>query len=233
MKTKLLILFALIMSAVSSQTFTPIWQGNGYGHMNIYIASASLDGAALEPGDEIAAFSRGQCVGFTTITSNYIHSEFLVCDIITSMNDGTNNGFNPGDSIAFKIWDKSESKEVELINVAYRTDLQWWSTGLYEQNGSAFADLDAKNIYKKKVLLKSGTNTLSLPLSSLSNSLPDFFADLIDSGVLDKVQNSRGQSFERVNGSTWINSIGEINPDEIYIVIVSKDCELEYEGTIK
>ena len=102
---------------------------------------------------------------------------------------------------------------------------------MFEQNGSAFADLTAKNLYKKKVLLNAGTNTLQISLKPLSNSLPEFFNSLISENLLLKVQDKNGRAFEQFNG-VWMNSIGELKPGEIYTVIVNRDIEFEYEGTI-
>lgn len=234
MKTKLLILFALIMSAVSGQNFTPIWEGNGFGHMNIYIVNAELDKQALQPGDQIGIFAGDDCVGFTTIENTYPHSAYLKADIITSMNDGTGNGFNETDSIIFKIWDVSENKLVDFINATYFNDIDFWTTdGKFSQHGSAFVSLEGKNIVKKKVAFSSGLNELQISLDLLSNSLEDFFKPLADAGLLVKVQNTKGQAYEKVNNSTWINAIGSINQDETYFVIVNQNCELEITGLVK
>ena len=75
------LLVSTITSSSFSQHFTKIWNGNPYSSMNIVITQASINGAPLESGDEIAAFDVGDngipiCVGITILTKqshdNYI-----------------------------------------------------------------------------------------------------------------------------------------------------------------
>lgn len=228
MKTLLTITLFLLVTLMShAQHFTPVWEGNGYSHMNIYVVNGSIDGQPLQLGDEIAVFSGTKCVGAAVVNNTAMVS------IITSANDGTGNGFSTADSITFKIWDKSEAKEVELINVTYNTTFEWWSTGTFEAHGSAFAAIDALNIHKKKVLLKSGINTFSTSLNLLSNSLSEIFNSLISEQKLIKIQDSKGHAFEKVDKDNWINAIGDFDLNQQYVVIVNSDCDLELKFTIK
>lgn len=234
MKKLLFISMLILTLSASAQHFTKIWEGNGTGHMNIYITSGTIDGQTIAPGDEIAIYSGEKCVGFGIVESDYIHKEYILCDVITSMDDGTGNGFTENSPITVKIWDSSASKMPEIIDISYFNTLDFWTTdGTFSQGGSAFIQLEANNVYKKKVLLKSGLNTLEISYNLLSTSLPVFFEELILGAKLNKVQNNKGQSFERINETNWINSIGEINASDTYTVYVNQDCEFEYQGILK
>ena len=59
-----------VFSIVSSleQHFIPVWSNNGYEHMNFYAATAKIDNADLQPGDEIGIFDGNACVGMGIIT---------------------------------------------------------------------------------------------------------------------------------------------------------------------
>lgn len=210
--------------------FNKIWEGNGYGHMNIYIINATIDSLPLEIGDEVGVFDGSKCVGCTVVTEDYMMKDKFVCNVIASMDDSTGNGFKTGNDIIIKLWDKSKQQESKVIGVHYHDNIDFWSLGKFNQNGSAFIDLFAANIYKKKLLLSSGSNILSIGLNPLSSELAIFFKSLIDSEMLLKVQNVYGESFENYND--WFDFIGSIKQHEDYNVFVKNDCELEYEGIL-
>ena len=213
--------------------FTKIWEGNGFNHMNIYIVTALIDAITLQPGDEVAVFDGENCVGTTVVDENYSHKDYLVCDIIASADDGIGNGFVPGNDISFRVWQAERQKEVDSLTVKYKSDLDFWTTdNKFVQMGSAFVDLVGINIYQKKILLHAGSNQLSLGLNLSSLGVADIFDALIQSGLLIKVQNSKGQSFEPFLDDNWLDFIGSIGKDEIITVIVSEDCELEISGTL-
>ena len=43
--------------------FVPVWEGNGYDHMNIYLTEITEGASSLQPGDEIAVYDGELCVG--------------------------------------------------------------------------------------------------------------------------------------------------------------------------
>lgn len=213
--------------------FTKIWEGNGFSHMNIYIVTALIDALTLQPGDEVGIFDGNKCVGTTIVDENYAHKDYLVCDVITSMDDGTGNGFTPGNTIDIRVWQLERNKEVDTITVKYHNDIDFWTTdGTFNQNGSAFVDLIGINIYQRNFSLHAGSNQLSLGLDLSSLSVADIFDVLIQSGQLIKVQNEKGQAFEKFTENNWLDFIGSIEKEEIITIVVSEDCELEISGTL-
>jgi len=103
-----------LMPRSSTQThFIPVWTGNPYNGMNLWVLGASLDGVPLFPGDEIAVFDGTKCVG-AAIVSNEISYENILT-IITSQDDGSGNGFTGGHQITFRLWDASVSAEQTSI----------------------------------------------------------------------------------------------------------------------
>ncbi|MFC2138500.1 Ig-like domain-containing protein, partial [Bacteroidota bacterium] len=132
----------LFCSMVLSQHFVPVWDGNGYDHMNIYIFEATIDGIDLEIGDEIAVFDGDSCVGASTVS--------IVIDVdnplqvIASKDDDDGdaivNGFENNNSIIFKIWDASEMEEITNLNPIYTTGL-----GKFIGSGSASLTLEANS----------------------------------------------------------------------------------------
>ena len=112
MRKYLITILLVLMSSLylSAQHFVPNWTGNGYNHMNVYIAQATIDGISLKLGDEIGVFDGDQCVGFakiSSLTANYL-------EIRVSEDDPTSteiDGFIHGNNMNLKIWDVSELKE--------------------------------------------------------------------------------------------------------------------------
>ncbi len=122
-----LILIALLFTqTVSAQHFTPVWDGNPLNSMLFYVSGASIDGIAVEAGDEIAAFDVNSCgaelcVGSVVLTGPI--SGFVTFQV--SQNDAQPgsppNGYTNGNSIIYRIWDNSESKEIRSIATSYFT----------------------------------------------------------------------------------------------------------------
>ena len=126
-----------------SNHFQPVWWGeNGYGHMNINIINAKLNNEFLGVNDEIAVFNGSLCVGSVKLTTT---SDNIILNIIASQDDGTGNGFTPGDTIIFKIWDNKTAKEVTAIQVKYITSLpNWLASGNLELTNRRLLKLPQK-----------------------------------------------------------------------------------------
>ena len=65
--------------------------------------------------------------------------------------------------------------------------------------------------------IKKGTNLISFPFNGSIDAM-QFIQPLIDSGVLYKVQDERGNSIEYWKNLGWINGIGNFNAGEGYIL---------------
>lgn len=116
-----------------SQHFQPVWGNqNPQNWMNFVMSSVSIDDTALEAGDEIAVFdidgSGGEvCVGSFILTNSTPPFSFSAGE------DDGNGGFTVGDSIRFRLWDSSASKEIVLINRNYTTS----SDSVFTVDGTA------------------------------------------------------------------------------------------------
>jgi len=104
----------------NAQHFVPVWTGNGYNHMNIYLTEATIDGVSVQIGDEIGVFDGTVCVGVGVITVNtadYLEIRVSQDDPVT----GPVDGFTPANPINFKIWDKSETFEYQSVDIQVTT----------------------------------------------------------------------------------------------------------------
>ncbi len=86
---------------LSSRYFNKAFSGNPYYPMNILVTNIHLAGYTVRPGDEIAAFDNGICVGTGVVPENTT----APVNIVTSLNDPTTtqtDGYTPGDLITLR-----------------------------------------------------------------------------------------------------------------------------------
>ncbi|KAF0232728.1 MAG: hypothetical protein FD181_3850, partial [Prolixibacteraceae bacterium] len=65
--------------------------------------------------------------------------------------------------------------------------------------------------------IKKGTNLISFPIDGSVDAM-QIIQPLIDAGILDKVQDERGNSIENWRNNGWINGIGNFKGGEGYIL---------------
>jgi hypothetical protein len=134
--TFILTIFTLT-SGLWGQHFTPVWTGNGVDHENFYFSKATVDNIDLEANDEIAIFDGSYCVGAAVLTQPLSTSNYL--SIIASKDDDVTtevDGYTPGNTISYKIWDNSASKEITIITVNYLS-----GSGSFVVGGTVSAEL--------------------------------------------------------------------------------------------
>ena len=152
------ILLGFSFIGVHSQScFTPIWTGNGYDHMNLYITRATLDGVNLKPGDEVGVFDGDDCVGVSVLTAELTGLNYLL--IIASGNDpvtGEKDGFASGNPISFRLCVNGGADIITNIQVTYSS-----GSGFFTPGGTVVAQLDG---------IKECANPPSLTLGSMSGS---------------------------------------------------------------
>lgn len=92
--------------------------------MTILVQSATINSVDVEVGDEIAVFDIGDggvsiCVGTVVLTAPVTAGTPAI--ITASMDEpgGSIEGFTPGNTIVFKIWDNSESAEITMVVPTY------------------------------------------------------------------------------------------------------------------
>jgi len=211
--------------------FIPVWTGNGVDHENINIYSAKLDGVELEAGDEVGIFDGALCVGVGILTEPITKTNTL--DIAVSRNDGSDNGYTPGNTITYKLYDKS--KDLEMTNVSAMYDdanLSWSSDGKFTIGATAFAELTGLTKVNQDIALSVGWNIISANVVPANLNLKDFFQPLIDTGKLKKVMDEAGKTIENFGAfGGWKNNIGDLNSIKGYKVNVLSTSTLSLEGT--
>jgi hypothetical protein len=92
----------------------PVWDGGATNPMTIYAISAKVNGNEVSSG-EICISDGSLCVGAESIDGVLTIDALL--EIITSKDDGTGNGFTPGNDIIYTIWDGD--KECTNVTASY------------------------------------------------------------------------------------------------------------------
>jgi photosystem II stability/assembly factor-like uncharacterized protein len=114
--------------------FNPVWSGNGYMVMSIYVTGAELIGGGnLEAGDEIGVFDGENCVGFVKLTETIPPAEQV--QIVASTDDPSTpqvDGFINGNTISYKFWLSGISLEVSEYTAIYTS-----GDGIFMSLGSA------------------------------------------------------------------------------------------------
>ena len=121
MKKLYFILIAILLAGnVGAQShFTPAFEGNGYDHMNIYIVESIIEGMDMQAGDEIAVFDGDICAGVFTLTEPLIDSTIGFINASRADSTGAGNGYEPGNTISFKLWDDSEATEYDNVEITF------------------------------------------------------------------------------------------------------------------
>jgi len=92
--------------------FTPVWKGNPYNRMNLWIID--IDGIISEPGDEIGIFDHNMCVGAGQIIQHISYDNILIISL-SERNEHQQSGFTSGNDISCFYYDASE-KKVQPLN---------------------------------------------------------------------------------------------------------------------
>ncbi len=89
--------------------------------MNIYVVTATIDGIALDAGDEIATFDGPVCCGLVVLTQpiSLSNSNTFASIAASRKDEGLSNGYTVGDPITYKFWDSSKNQEFSSIDAVY------------------------------------------------------------------------------------------------------------------
>jgi hypothetical protein len=208
--------------------FVPVWYpGNGMDHMNLYALTATLDGTALQPGDEIGVYDGGVCVGSGVLKTVLTGSNYL--DIKVSRDDPdtpVKDGYTPGNAVTFKIWDSSAGIEVGNAQAVYVS-----GEGIFAIGATSTFNLSASTSETQSVSLTSGWNIFSFAVEPANMSMRTIVDPLIIAGTLVKVQDEGGKSIERLPDPIgWINDIGQMAVTEGYKIKVTENTNQDFNG---
>jgi len=207
--------------------FTPVWSGNGTDHMNFYAVSATLDGGDMQPGDEIGIFDGDYCVGAGILIEVLDGTNLLA--IVASKNDAVSpeepNGYTIDNASGYKIWNASEAREIDNVEIEYTT-----GDGIFAIGGSAAFNINGISSVDQTIPLLAGWNIFSLAVSPENVNMHDIVQTLVDEGTLEKVQDEAGNALEYVVPIGWVNNIGSWSSSEGYKIRVNSNTELVVSG---
>jgi Secretion system C-terminal sorting domain len=202
--------------------FTNIWTGNPYLAMNVYVTSAILDEMDLEAGDEIGVFDGDNCVGSVLLDGPIQSGEYL--SIIASTDDPTTtevDGFIEGNTITYRLWDSSNSNEVDRVTANY---IQ--GNDAFNSQATVQIELNGTTTVTQEVEFTTGWNLFSLYMTPGNQDLLQILNPLVMAGALLKAQGENGNAIEDLTGMGWINEIGDWSSTEGYYLKTSSDVTL-------
>jgi hypothetical protein len=208
--------------------FVPVWwPGNGMDHMNLYALTATLDGVALQPGDEIGIYDGNVCVGVGVLTAVLTGSNYRDCMVSRDDPDTPlKDGYTTGNSVSFKVWDSSAGAEVSNTTAVYVS-----GEGIFTPGATAAFTLSALTSVTQDISLTAGWNIFSFAVEPANMSMMAILNPLITAGTLIKVQDEKGHAIERLPDPIgWINNIGLMAVSEGYKIKVTITTALSAEG---
>ncbi len=132
--------------------FQKSFLGNPYFSMNFVFPNLSKSSLNLTTGDEIGIFDGTSCVG------KFIYDGLKLVGASAGMEDtkASITGFNPGDSILFKVWKPAEQKLIDNITATFSSN----SSRVFTPQGTAIVELgkNATSIDSKENLVLSVKN---------------------------------------------------------------------------
>jgi len=205
--------------------FSPVYSGNPYLAMNIYITAATIDGISLSVGDEIGIFDGDVCVGAGVVTGGF--DPYLA--LVASTDDPTTtekDGFTPGHPISYRLWDNDQSLEIISIQPDYSS-----GDGTFASQGTAVLSLAGSLSISQTLNLDQGWNIVSFYAIPGNANMLNIFQELTGNGSLIKIQDETGNAVENVAGIGWVNNINNLAVTEGYYVKVAASQSLNIEGS--
>jgi hypothetical protein len=103
---------SVILSETWATTyFSPGFAGNGVAHMNLNIGGLPVN--VFQPGDELAVFDGGLCVGAVTLMPHHFAGKTVSIAASAADNLGM-PGFTEGNAFTLKYWSIKQQQEYEL-----------------------------------------------------------------------------------------------------------------------
>ena len=204
--------------------FAPVYTGNPYLAMNIYVTDAKIDGVTLGVGDEIGIFDGDICVGAEVVTGTiapYLPLVAATDDPTTTEKDG----FTPGHTISYRLWDRDQSLEINSVQPTYTQ-----GEGLFSSQGTAVVSLVGSYSISQTIGLDLGWNIVSFCAIPENPDMLNVFQNLVNNNSLIKIQNETGNAVEKLGAIGWVNNIGNLTATEGYYVKVASNQTMTIEG---
>jgi hypothetical protein len=209
--------------------FNTVWTGNGVDHMNFYALTAFIDEAPMQAYDEIAVFDGDHCVGAGMLTEVLVDGVNYLA-FAASNNDAVPpaiNGYTEGHPITYKVWDYSEQREIDRIEVSYVS-----GEGIYSIGEYVSFHLSASSQVDQVRDLTAGWNINSFYVMPDNRDMHSLVQPLINNGTLLKVQDETGAAIENVPPIGWIFNIGDMGNTEGYKIKVGNNTPLITTGFV-
>jgi uncharacterized protein (TIGR02145 family) len=131
--------------------FTPAWEGFGFDHHNIYIASATLNGENLPAGTQIGVFDGDLCVGILIVDKGTMPLRLVATqnDPLTTSIDG----FTTGNPMKFMLWDNRNGTFASELEVKAHEGY----TTLFQASGTSVVDLKATSAITDVITISDGS----------------------------------------------------------------------------
>lgn len=162
---KLIFLISILLHTANSFAqghFVVAYAGNGQDHMNIMIVSATINGAPLKAGDEIAVFDGPVCCGKSILAQPIVFSDAGTFAKLTASrkDEGQANGYTIGNAITFKLWDSGKSTELSGITTEFINPVngQTISAPVYAPGATAFVKLSGTSQASKTPVSNAGSD---------------------------------------------------------------------------
>ncbi|HRU91934.1 MAG TPA: fibronectin type III domain-containing protein [Candidatus Marinimicrobia bacterium] len=204
--------------------FAPVYTGNPYLAMNIYITDATIDGVTLGVGDEIGIFDGELCVGAGVVTGSI--APYL--PLVAATDDPTTpekDGFTSGHTISYRLWNRDQCLEITSVQATYTQGV-----GIFSSQGTAVVSLAGSHSVSQTIALDLGWNIVSFYSIPANPDMLNIFQNLVSNNSLIKIQNETGNAVEKLGAIGWVNNIGNMAATEGYYVKVASNQTLTIEG---
>jgi hypothetical protein len=189
-------------------------------------ALVTLDGTGVEPGSVIGVFYNN---GGTLSCSGYTFWSGMDATIVAYGTDpGMGNGFAPGESFTWKVWDVAETEEFGG-NATYNATM-YPNTSAFAIGGlSGVQALEFQSIITQNITLPSGWSIWSTYIDPLDPNIAMVMADIVSPpftiGDVEIVKNGAGQIFWPFYG---LNTIGNVVIGEGYQVKINGTLDVTF-----
>jgi len=186
--------------------FTPSYSGNPFSPMGFLVTSVTVEGNALETGDELGIYDGTLCVG------NFVFDGSSNFGMTTSMNDPSSNsvGYIPGHDIKFRIWLKKSNLLIRNVKVIYNNELDT----LFKPYGIAIIELSGKKDPQNPEITEG--QSFTIPENALAKLIVGKIgANYASDGTcLFKIQSGNSNNIftiDSVDGTISLNQSGLLN----------------------